>query len=427
MAYGFLPAQQPGLASAYALNANPKFARTGAPVTGVPYLWNNWNDGAATINSNDGAGVAWAEIRGQAAQSGGVYTLIGGNTPATGSQAFPGQGWYILEADFNLISGALTGAGMRVEFDDAAYGTTYESANLTFSTDPDIFGAVNGAGTVGNRYRYNKLVQVRNPLSVAAALYAMSHWSGLGSVAAANLLGWYRCLLRPATFAEVAQGNAQYGLPVFPVMPGQAIEVSKAPLWNTTVKTSKSGRDFATPNWSYPLWVFDLSFNVLRHRPSNDELSALWTFFNTIQGRNQVFLFMDPTDYISPGITDQFTGGFATGDGSTTVFQVFRFLLSGYGQGGSVPVTPNQVVEPCYAPFGMTLTVNGSPVVLGTDFTIGPHGLITFTAAPSPGAVIAWEGDFYFGCRMLQDDLTADQIVNQLWSGKSLKFRSQRV
>jgi hypothetical protein len=54
------------------------------------------------------------------------------------------------------------------------------------------------------------------------------------------------------------------------------------------------------------------------------------------------------------------------------------------------------------------------------------QGVVTFAAPPAAGHTLQWFGYFYFGCRFLQDDLGFEQIVQQLWAGKSLKFTSIR-
>ena len=419
MAYTFTSPQAPGLASAYALNANALL--TGPYASSFPAGWGSWSGTPGFTGAMDATGVWYAPIVGPASASAGINTLMGGNSPAAGSRAFAGPGWYVVEASVYLVSGALTGAGVLVQLDSANYGTNYESFNLVFSTTPDVYGVVNGAGVAGTRYSYRTLFQCQNPLSVAANLYAMSHWSGFGVITGANQLNFYQASIRPATLAEVAAGNGQYGLPVFPLLPGQNITVSKAPRWSTKVKRATSGRERRTALWPYPLWQFEISFDVIRHRPTNDELAALWTFFNTVKGQYLPWLFLDPTDYANNdpiGASLEYPSPFGTGDGTTTAFQVQRYLGAANGF-----ISSAAVLEPVYAPFGMQVFINGTPT---TAYTMSANGQITFTTAPAGGAILTWEGYFYFGCRFLRDDMTFDQIVSQLWSGKSLKFTSLR-
>lgn len=420
MAFGFTSPSMPGLSPAYAVNANPTFQSFGGAYTGLPAGWSDWENGSTTTNTRDASGAWNAGIAGLAVTDGGVAAYLGGASAT--NPAWPGVGFYVLEADIYLSSGALTGAGVYVQFDDVTFATQIETALLDFTTDPDISGTVRGAGVAGARYQFKKLVQSKNPAGVAAVLYAMSHWDGFGhSIASANLICWYKCGIRPATTAEIAAGNAQYGLPVFPLLPGQSITVSKAPKWSTKVKRAASGRERRTALWPYPLWQFELSHDVVRHRPTNDELAALWAFHNTVQGQYLPWLFLDPTDcqnYDPLGAASQTPGFLGTGDGATTTFQVQRYLAAA-SQAGTAGV-----LEPVYAPFGMQVFVNGTAT---TAYSIGPNGKLTFAAAPAAGAVLTWTGYFYFGCRFLQDDLTFEQLASQLWSGKAIKFTSLRV
>ena len=193
------------------------------------------------------------------------------------------------------------------------------------------------------------------------------------------------------------------GLPVLPFLPGQAPTVKKTPTWSSKVKRAGSGRERRTALWPYPLWSFELSYEVIRHRPSADELAILWEFFNVAQGQFLPWLFVDPTD------NQVASQQFAIGDGAGATFQLTRAIRSWS--------------EPVYAAYAPAITVGGAPT---SAFTQVPNGAITFAAPPASGAALTWSGTFYFGCRFSQDDLSFEQIVAQLWSCKSLKFVSVR-
>lgn len=221
------------------------------------------------------------------------------------------------------------------------------------------------------------------------------------------------------------------GLPVLPFLPGQDIAISKAPVWSTKVVRAASGRERRTAYWSFPLWKFELGYGVIRHRPSQAELVAMWEFFNVMQGQFGGWLFVDPTDcqlptnlildasgqpitdssgaFITDGSATPTSYTFATGDGSTTTFQLTRQIGS--------------FAEPVFAAFQPVILDNGA---LAGACTVA-NGKVTFSLAPAAGHVLSWFGYFYFGCRFAQDDLTFEQIVRELWSGKSLKFQSLRV
>jgi uncharacterized protein (TIGR02217 family) len=212
----------------------------------------------------------------------------------------------------------------------------------------------------------------------------------------------------PAALSSLPSGiwSGTQGLPVLPFLPGQTPEVSKAPLWSTEVKRMASGRERRTAYWPSPLWQFELKYAVIRHQPTTAELATMWEFFNVLQGQFAPFLFVDPSDC---QVLSSAPASFGTGDGSTKTFQLARQM--------------NSFSEPVYDVYSPTIRDNGGAA---GAYTIAPNGLLTFTTAPTSGHALTWYGYFYFGCRFLQDDLTFDQIVQLLWSGKSLKFTSIR-
>ena len=193
------------------------------------------------------------------------------------------------------------------------------------------------------------------------------------------------------------------GLPVLPFLPGQSPTVKKAPTWSSKVKRAGSGRERRTALWPYPLWSFEFSYDVIRHRPTTDELSILWEFFNAAQGQYMPWLFVDPTDN---QVSDQ---QFGVGDGATTSFELTRAIRAW--------------TEPVYAAYAPAIQVAGAAT---TAFSSTINGAVTFASPPAAGAALTWSGAFYFGCRFSQDDLSFEQIVSQLWSGKSVKFVSIR-
>jgi uncharacterized protein (TIGR02217 family) len=209
----------------------------------------------------------------------------------------------------------------------------------------------------------------------------------------------------PAAVSALPTGiwSGAAGLPVLPFMPGQSPAVTKAPKWSTEVVRTASGRERRTAYWPSPLWQFELQYEVIRHRPGADELAILWEIFNVSQGQYSAFLFVDPTD------CQVASAAFGTGDGSTKTFQLQRQLGS--------------FAEPVYAVFDPTVLESGSPA---GAYTLEPNGQIVFAAAPAEGVALTWSGYFYFGCRFLEDELSAEQITAQLWAGKSLKFTSIR-
>jgi uncharacterized protein (TIGR02217 family) len=197
---------------------------------------------------------------------------------------------------------------------------------------------------------------------------------------------------------------------VFPFLAGQGFLEQKNPLWSTKTDMSVSGVQRSRALWSYPLWKFKVSHEVLRDAAANLELQRLVTFFNAHFGSAQAFFYLDRNDN---AVTSSMY--FATGDGVSTTFQLRRTTTIG----------------------GITFTepvrgLNGAPIVTvagvaTTAFTIGVNGLITFTAAPANGAVLGWTGNFFYLCRFTQDTLDLRQMMTGLWSGGGVEFQSVKL
>jgi hypothetical protein len=176
-----------------ALNLNPIFAIW--PTTTFPTNWQDWTNGVANTSKVTGPISPYAvQINGVA----GSDTGIGSST----SFSLTPNGWYVIEADIELVSGALTAAGVWVSLSDSS-GAYIGDVAINFATDPDIAGATNGAGVAGTSYKYRKLVQVTPSTTSSGNIYAMAHSSALGSTTAANSIQFQRVDIRPASSAEI--------------------------------------------------------------------------------------------------------------------------------------------------------------------------------------------------------------------------------
>lgn len=193
-------------------------------------------------------------------------------------------------------------------------------------------------------------------------------------------------------------------LDLFPTLTGQGFLVEKAPIWSTAIAEASSGRERRRKLWSYPRWRFKLSYEVLWQDGSNNDLSAVFTFFNVHAGRYSEFAFFDPTDN---AVSAQ---AFGVGDSSTRSFQLVRTVT-----GASLSFT-----EPVRAVIGTpTIFVNGTPTAA---YTIDDNGVLTFTSAPAGSAALTWTGQFAFHVRFDQDDLSPSQMMQQFWSLSGLQL-----
>lgn len=218
----------------------------------------------------------------------------------------------------------------------------------------------------------------------------------------------------PTALSSLPTGiwSGTQGLPVLPYLSGQTPMVKKSPEWATNRQRGSNGKERRQPMWNYPLWNFELQYEVIRHKPTNDELFIMWEFFNVLQGQYAPFLVVDPTDC---QVLSSAPASFGTGDGSTRTFQLLRQMRSFSDQ-----------VYDVYPGTGgaLTININGTPT---GAYSIAPNGLVTFSSAPSNGAALTWSGYFYFGCCFQDDKLEFEQIVQLLWAGQKLPFQSLRA
>ena len=192
---------------------------------------------------------------------------------------------------------------------------------------------------------------------------------------------------------------------VFPTMPGLSWNVVRRPRWSTVVKQSVSGREFRAAQFSYPIWEYELSYEVLRGSSALPEVQQLIAFFNARSGSYDTFLYTDPDD---KSATAQ---QFGTGDGTTKSFQLVR-AFGGY-------------TEPVYDVKGTpSIYVAGSLKATPADYSISSTGLVTFVNAPTSGQILTWTGNFYWRCRFMQDEAEFTQFLWQLWELKRLTFRT---
>lgn len=199
-------------------------------------------------------------------------------------------------------------------------------------------------------------------------------------------------------------------IPVFPSLVGVTYPVGRSPNWNTDIQRTVTGKRTALANFSYPIWAYELSYDVLRSDITNLEWQTLLAFYNLNYGPANVWQFTDPDD---GSVTAQ---AFGQGDGVTTAFQLVRTM-----QG----LASNQFVEPVWAPTGTpSISVAGVHV---TALTISATGLVTFNVAPANGAALTWTGTFNWLCRFDGDKMDFSKFAKNFWDAKKITFSTEKL
>lgn len=199
----------------------------------------------------------------------------------------------------------------------------------------------------------------------------------------------------------------------FPVLPGVAWGIIKAPVMSTRVMTAASGVEYRAQDWSYPRWKFTLPFQFLRQYNAYIEWSTLVGFVLQQAGMFGNFIYDDPFD---DTVTNQQIG---VGDGTTTVFPLVR-TIGGFTE----PILYVNTVSSVFK--AGVLQTTGYSVT-----QVGPYGLdsITFVSAPAIGAAITANFTFFFVCRFLQDDPEFNNFMGgngngTRWEAKGIMFES---
>lgn len=173
-------------------------------VGAVPAAWVNIANTSLGYRVTDPqGGYAW-----RLPAAAGAETYCGQSTSSFSSAQYVKQNDYVVfEGDVTLNSGTLVGSGVLLYISNSG-GTTVQQDYIRFAVDKDMSGTVVGNGVAGTRYRFQKLMKITDAAAYGCQLYVMSHWSTLGSIAAANDITWWKGNVRPATPQEIAAGVA---------------------------------------------------------------------------------------------------------------------------------------------------------------------------------------------------------------------------
>lgn len=216
--------------------------------------------------------------------------------------------------------------------------------------------------------------------------------------------------------------------PVFPYLAGASWPVGKKPTFSTVVAVHASGREVRTQLWQNPVWEFELTIPALNSSAAGQygpigaaSLQTLLGFFGMMGGSFGAFVFYDQSDY---QVTNQV---FATGDGSTTSFQLIRSL----GMMTESVIAPVAASTTLYFATGHVAAVApaiylGASLDASSNYSIA-SGLVTFNSPPGAGVVLSWTGYFGFLCRFAEDNLEFSELMSNLWEARSVKFKSLRA
>ncbi len=214
-------------------------------------------------------------------------------------------------------------------------------------------------------------------------------------------------------------------LPLLPLQNISGYSTHKKPTFKTLIQSPKSGREVTRFQQIYPLWEFELTFEILRDQTQNQipfppvrgftDLQTLSAFWIELGPQFGLFAYEDPTDFTKVG---QLIG---IGDGVTSVFNIVRT----FGTGAFYTIDEPIGILDIRIGHTLVVYINGSVLTQPGNWWIGESlRTIHFSAPPSPDWVITMDFDFFYLCRFIDDALEMEEFMTGRWTIKSLKFRS---
>jgi hypothetical protein len=207
--------------------------------------------------------------------------------------------------------------------------------------------------------------------------------------------------------------------PVLPALNGFSIR--KKPAFASLVQEAVSGREITAAVQSYPLWEFDLTYEILRSKTQNqvldnykaplleyEQLSIVYLVCSGPYGR---FYYDDLSD------NSRTAQVIATADGAADEFRAYRTLSSG-STGFTEPVGGINDNEAINIYFDGILQSSSIWSVSADKQNF------VFTSPPSAGVVITADFYYYYLCQFLDDTADFEQFMSNRWAVRSLKFRS---
>lgn len=166
--------------------------------------------------------------------------------------------------------------------------------------------------------------------------------------------------------------------------------------FNTTIITSKNGKEYRNVNWNNN----KMKFNIVNGIKTKTELNEVIKFFRNVKGKAYGFRFKDWTDFSA---VNQQIG---IGDGETKEFQLIK----------TYTINGNTYTRKIKKPVISTIKVFLDGIETN-DFSIDlTNGLITFEVAPSDTTIITANFEFDVPVRFNNDLLEVS--LNSLSSGK---------
>lgn len=181
------------------------------------------------------------------------------------------------------------------------------------------------------------------------------------------------------------------------------VEAQGGPGFKTTIIETASGDEFRNVNWSRQRGRWTVGYT-----DDKDKIDEIVAFFQVRRGKAYGFRFRDWSDY-------KVDNDFATGDGTTAVFQAAKIYASGnysFTRPLTRLVAPVTVYKtPKTGDDGLGNPTYGPRAVVASGVTVDiDRGTLTFNSAPAAGDLIGLACEFDVPVRFDVDDLPLTMI-----------------
>jgi uncharacterized protein (TIGR02217 family) len=168
------------------------------------------------------------------------------------------------------------------------------------------------------------------------------------------------------------------------------------------------GNEVRNTRWSQPLLRFEISFPMSQR--DNAVFLEVRNAYRACRGMLHSFKFRDWSDYQA---TDE---QFGTGDGTTTVFNLYKnYEFGSETQSRRIyqPVSP--------------IALKGDGVTIGSGYSVSyTTGVVTFDTAPLDEVVLTWTGEFDIPVRF-DSPLQSTGIATHLEHHESISLQEVRL
>ena len=209
---------------------------------------------------------------------------------------------------------------------------------------------------------------------------------------------------------------------VYPQLIGLGYNFVKRPIWGTSIATSATGAEVRTGFYPYPIWEFELTYEILNDAQTEQsstasDLKTLMGFYLQTQGQLLPFCFQDPDDNTVIG------GAIGEGNGTQTTWTITRF----FGVGSTGLSEPVGIVNS--AAMTVNVYLNGTLQSSGYSFNLGTpvNQQLIFTTPPGNSVYITMDFAFYYWVRFFDGQYDFEKFSALRWQQRKITLHSLRL